>query len=64
MIIAAAGLIRNVSGSSMAMVAGGPSPGRIPTTVPSATPTKHHSRFAGCSATAKPCINPETMSTL
>src|SRR5260370_10460471 len=64
MIIAPAGFIRNVSGSSIAIVAGGPSPGMIPTTVPSTTPTKHHSRFAGCSATAKPCIRPETISTL
>src|SRR6266849_4954438 len=64
MIIAPAGFIRNVSGSSIASVAGGPSPGMIPTTVPSTTPTKHHSRFAGCSATAKPCIRPETISTL
>src|SRR6266571_2212366 len=64
MIMAPAGFIRKVSGSSMAMVAGGPSPGMIPTTVPSTTPTKHHSRFAGCSATANPCIRPERISTL
>src|SRR5712691_3159019 len=64
MIMAPAGFIRNVSGSSMAMVAGGPSPGMIPTTVPSTTPAKHHSRLAGCSATANPCIRPERISTL
>ena len=34
------------------MVAGGPSPGMIPTIVPRSTPTKHHSWFAGCAATA------------
>src|SRR5918999_5949334 len=64
MIIALAGFMRKVSGSSMAMVAGGPRPGITPITVPSSTPTKHHSRFTGCRATAKPCISPETMSML
>src|SRR4051812_32853341 len=57
MIIALAGLIRKVSGSSMAMVAGGPSPGMMPTTVPSSTPTKHQNRFTGWIASAKPCIS-------
>src|SRR4051812_26238908 len=40
------------------MVAAGPSPGRMPTTVPSRQPTKHQNRFSGCSATANPCIRP------
>jgi len=34
----------------------------MPTTWPRSTPTKHHNRFAGCSATAKPCISPLAMS--
>ena len=38
-----------------AIVAAGPSPGRMPITVPRKTPTKHHMRFSGDSATAKPC---------
>src|SRR3954464_3624013 len=63
MIMALAGFIRNVSGSSIAMVAGGPRPGMIPTTVPRTAPTRHHSRFAGCNATANPCIKPWRMST-
>ena len=61
--MAPAGFIRNVSGSSIAIVAGGPSPGMMPTTVPRTTPTRHHSRLAGCKATAKPCINPARIST-
>src|SRR5215510_7120282 len=64
MMIAPAGFMLKVSGKSIAIVAGGPSPGRMPTTVPRNTPTKHHSRFVGASATAKPCSKPETMSTL
>src|SRR5687768_13995330 len=64
MIIALAGFMRNVSGSSIAIVAGGPRPGITPMIVPSATPTRHHSRFIGCSATANPCISPEKTSTL
>src|SRR5258706_1676972 len=63
MIMALAGLMRKVSGSSRAMAAGGPSPGMMPTTVPRNTPTKHQSRFAGCSASANPCIRPPKTST-
>ncbi len=62
MMMALVGFIWNVSGSSIAMVAGGPSPGMIPMTVPSNTPTKHQNRFSGSSATAKPCIIPDRMS--
>src|SRR5215831_9863192 len=64
MMIAPAGFMLKVSGRSIAIVAGGPSPGRMPTTVPRNTPTKHHIRFVGASATEKPCSRPETMSTL
>src|SRR5262252_6279416 len=64
MMIAPAGFMLKVSGSSIAMVAGGPSPGSTPTTVPRSTPTKHHSRFAGWNATEKPCSRPARMSTL
>src|SRR5215467_729554 len=64
MMIAPAGFMRKVSGSSIAIVAGGPRPGRMPTTVPRKTPTKHHRRFVGASATEKPCSSPERISTL
>src|SRR6266508_1116054 len=40
------------------MVAAGPSPGRMPITVPRKQPTKHQNRLSGCSATAKPCRRP------
>src|SRR5688572_11647434 len=45
-----------VSGSSIATVSAGPTPGSTPTKVPSVTPMKPHSRFIGCSATPKPAI--------
>src|SRR5712691_1731893 len=61
--MAPAGFIWKVSGKSIAIVAGGPSPGRIPTTVPRNTPTKHQRRFAGSSATANPFRSPVTIST-
>src|SRR5262245_20339161 len=64
MMIAPAGFMLKVSGSSIAIVAGGPRPGRTPTTVPRRTPTKHHSRLPGASATANPCSRPLRMSTL
>src|SRR6185436_15627351 len=63
MIMALAGFMRNVSGSSMAIVAGGPSPGMMPTMVPRNTPTKHQNRFTGCSASANPCSRPPKIST-
>src|SRR6185436_2305372 len=44
-----------VSGSSMATVSAGPTPGNTPTKVPSVTPMKPHSRFIGWSAMPKPC---------
>src|SRR4051794_13675532 len=42
----------------MAMVAAGPRPGRMPTTVPRKQPMKHQNRLAGCSATENPCSSP------
>src|SRR5581483_7651006 len=64
MMIAPAGFMWKVSGSSIATVAGGPSPGSTPTTVPRNTPTKHQSRLTGSSATPKPWARPERISTL
>src|SRR6266852_1237090 len=64
MMMAPAGFMLKVSGRSIAIVAGGPSPGRIPTTVPRSTPTKHQSRLAGSSATANPFRRPAMISTL
>ena len=43
-----------VSGSSIATVSAGPTPGSTPTNVPSVTPMKPHIRFIGCSATPNP----------
>src|SRR5262245_40350398 len=51
---AAVGSTLKVIGSSSAMVSAGPSPGSTPIAVPSVVPTRHHSRFIGVSATAKP----------
>src|SRR5262245_3978777 len=56
MMSAPVGSSLTVSGSSMATVSAGPTPGSTPTNVPSVTPMKPHSRFIGCSATLKPCI--------
>src|SRR5882672_5022292 len=44
------------------MVAAGPRPGKMPTMVPRKQPTKHQKRLYGCSATAKPCRRPPTIS--
>src|SRR5262249_44601206 len=44
------------------MVAAGPRPGRMPTTVPRKQPTKHHRMLAGVSATANPCVRPPSTS--
>src|SRR5215471_14874288 len=43
-----------VSGSSMAMVAIGPMPGRTPISVPISAPASAKNRLAGVSATPKP----------
>src|SRR5438045_1362191 len=51
-----------VIGSSKAMVSAGPSPGRTPIAVPSVVPTRHHRRFIGVSATAKPLRSSEKAS--
>src|SRR5687767_357554 len=45
-----------VSGSSIATVSAGPTPGSTPMNVPSVTPMKPHSRLIGFSATPKPAI--------
>src|SRR5215468_5321933 len=62
MMMPPAGSILNVSGNNSAIVAAGPRPGMMPTMVPSRQPTKHQNTFAGSSATAKPCSNPEAIS--
>src|SRR5262245_62428930 len=51
-----------VIGSRSAMVSAGPSPGSTPIAVPSVVPTRHHSRFIGVSATAKPLRSCENAS--
>ena len=56
MISAATGGSVKVMGSSMAMVATGPSPGSTPTSVPSSAPIRQNSRFCGVTATPKPKI--------
>ena len=57
MMKAAVGDIVTVTGRSKVMVSAGPIPGRTPIAVPSAQPVSAQSRFIGCNATAKPCIN-------
>src|SRR5438477_4179444 len=54
MISADSGLRLKVIGSSMAMVATGPMPGRTPIRVPRMQPTKAYKRFCSVSATPKP----------
>src|SRR4029450_1864524 len=54
MISAPVGSTLKVSGSSMAMVAIGPTPGGTPIRVPTRQPRKHSARFIGDSAVAKP----------
>ena len=44
----------NVAGSSMAMVATGPRPGKTPTAVPTKTPIRQYIRFVSVSAVSKP----------
>src|SRR5215510_4906987 len=51
---AAVGSTLKVIGSNSAMVSAGPSPGSTPIAVPSVVPTRHHIRFIGVTATAKP----------
>src|SRR6266576_4321137 len=51
-----------VIGNSKAIVSAGPSPGRTPIAVPNVVPTRHHRRFIGVSATAKPLRSSETTS--
>ena len=52
--MAATGFMPKVSGSRIEMVASGPMPGSTPTMLPTSTPTKHHIRLCGSSATPKP----------
>src|ERR1700694_2726476 len=54
MISAPTGGRPNVIGSSMAMVASGPTPGSTPTSVPTKAPTRHRKRFIPLRATPKP----------
>src|SRR5262245_19264994 len=56
MISAATGLRLKVIGSSMAIVATGPTPGSTPISVPSMTPISAYSRWIGVTATPKPRI--------
>src|SRR5262245_35700576 len=51
---AAVGSTLRAIGSSSARVSAGPRPGSTPMAVPSVVPTRHHTRFIGVSATAKP----------
>ena len=51
MISEAVGGSVNVIGSSIAMVASGPMPGKTPISVPRSTPMKQYHRFCSVSAT-------------
>src|SRR5262249_20095909 len=59
---AAVGSTLKVIGSSSAMVSAGPRPGSTPIAVPRVAPTRHHMRFGGVRATAKPFISCEKAS--
>ena len=54
MISAPTGGRPKVIGSSMAMVASGPTPGNTPINVPTSAPTRHRNRFMGVSDTLNP----------
>src|ERR1043165_4447152 len=54
MMSAETGFKLNVIGSSIAMVATGPTPGSTPISVPSSTPMSAYSRLSGLTATPKP----------
>src|ERR1044072_7139761 len=54
MMIAVTGSMPKVSGSRIADVAAGPSPGRTPISMPMTTPIRQYRRFAGSSTTPKP----------
>ena len=53
-----------VIGSSSAMAAAGPMPGRTPTIWPSSTPRKHIAMYVGVSAAEKPDMSEENASIL
>ena len=55
MIMAEAASIPYVRGISMAMVAAGPSPGRMPTMVPKKHPSVAIQRLKGVRQAARPC---------
>src|SRR3954447_26503925 len=55
MISAPTGGSPKVIGSSMAIVASGPMPGKTPISVPTSAPIKHSPRLIGVTATEKPC---------
>src|SRR5688572_25613288 len=63
MMSAPVGSSLTVSGSSIATVSAGPTPGSTPTNVPSVTPINPHIRFIGCRATPKPAIRAWNAST-
>src|SRR5687767_14500104 len=63
MMSAPVGSSLTVSGSSIATVSAGPTPGSTPTNVPSVTPIRPHIRFIGCRATPKPAIRALNAST-
>jgi len=54
MISAPTGGRPKVMGSSIAMVASGPTPGNTPISVPTNAPIRHRNRFIGDSATLNP----------
>src|SRR5258706_12210553 len=62
MISGAVGSSLNVSGSSIAIVAGGPSPGSTRIAGPSTTPITHIHRLLAVSATWKPWSRPAKIS--
>src|SRR5512134_1256743 len=63
MISAPVGSSLTVSGSSIATVSAGPTPGSTPTKVPIVTPMKPQRRLIGVSATPKPVASDARVST-
>src|ERR1700741_3887031 len=64
MIKAPTGESQKVTGRIIAIVVSGPIPGRTPMAVPITQPRKHSARFCQVSATAKPIVMLDRMSSI
>src|SRR5688572_2639447 len=64
MMMPGTGPTTNVTGSRSAIAAGGPNPGRIPTTIPRMQPSAANIRFVGVRTAWKPASRLESVSTI